>query len=174
MDKEIKQIGEALASYAKDSAEFSAQRGLTEQLFPYIYQASRRMSTRAISSYLQEAHKVKLSAVTIGKALRNADKYWLAQYEEVEPAARVFGEAHNMSADEVLGLEENVFQALCSQPPILGMATEEQGHRNLERYEESKAVLQDVWFAFDEDTRGTCLDSIPEEHDEGEEGKKET
>lgn len=130
------------------------------------------MSTRAISNYLLEAHKVKLSAVTIGKALRDADKHWLALYEEVEPAARIFGEAHNLNTETVLGLERDAFLGLSSQPPTLAAATTEQGHISYDRYQEAKSILEQEWFAFDEDTRGTCLGSIPEEQDEGKEEKE--
>jgi hypothetical protein len=161
MKNVIHEIGESLVHFAVNTAEFSKQRGLTEELFPYIYQASRRMSTRAISQYLNLNHKVKISAVSIAKALREADKHWESLYEEVEPAARIFGDAHGDSdAEDVLELDGDAFRALCNQPPTLAMNTDEQRYENYSQYENAMYILRDGWFAFDEDTRQSCLVSI--------------
>ena len=161
MKNMIQEIGESLIQYAHDTAEFSKQRGLTEELFPYIYQASRRMSTRAISQYLSEVHKMKISAVSVAKALREADKHWESLYEEVEPAARIFGDAHgDRDADDVLELEGEMFRGLCNQTPTLAMNSHGQALENYTEYEHAMYLLRDQWFAFDDDTRQSCLASI--------------
>src|ERR1035437_1396923 len=174
IDEGLTHVGEELVRYAAEVAEFSAQRGLVDELFPYIYQASRRMSTRAISRFLKEEQGIKLSAVTIAKALKAADEYWLELYESVEPAARVFGAAHDIDTDDVLELEAGHFDHLCGETTLnIVVNNSEQFGQNLGEYQEAVSILQSQWFKFDEDTRQTCLASVPEEKEEGEEEKME-
>jgi hypothetical protein len=56
-------MGERLVQCAQEQ-EISA-RGRISELFPYIYQASKRMNTRAISSFLTDNFGLELSAVGI-------------------------------------------------------------------------------------------------------------
>ncbi len=81
-------IGLKLVGHAK-STEFTANRGLVIELFPFIFEASQRMSARAISRFLLEEQGVKLSAVTITKALNDPKKSWNAFFDTIEPSARV-------------------------------------------------------------------------------------
>jgi hypothetical protein len=81
-------IGLKLVGHAK-STEFSANRGLVIELFPFIFEASQRMSARAISRFLLEEQGVKLSAVTITKALNDPKKSWNAFFDTIEPSARI-------------------------------------------------------------------------------------
>ena len=64
----VTHIGLKLVGHSK-STEFSANRGLVIEMFPFIFEASQRMSARAISRFLKEEQGVKLSYVTITKAL---------------------------------------------------------------------------------------------------------
>jgi hypothetical protein len=80
-------IGLKLVGHSK-STEFSANRGLVIELFPFIFEASQRMSARAISRFLLEEQGVKLSAVTITKALNDPKKSWNAFFDTIEPSAR--------------------------------------------------------------------------------------
>ena len=82
-----REIGLKLVGHAK-SAEFSANRGLVIELFPFIFEASQRMSARAISRFLLEEQDVKLSAVTITKALNDPKKSWNTFFDMIEPSAR--------------------------------------------------------------------------------------
>ncbi len=81
-------IGLKLVGHAK-STEFTANRGLVIELFPFIFEASQRMSARAISRFLLEEQGVKLSGVTITKALNDPKKSWNAFFDTIEPSARV-------------------------------------------------------------------------------------
>ena len=81
-------IGLKLVGHSK-STEFTAYRGLVIELFPFIFEASQRMSARAISRFLLEEQGVKLSAVTITKALNDPKKSWNAFFDTIEPSARV-------------------------------------------------------------------------------------
>ena len=81
-------IGLKLVGHSK-STEFTAYRGLVIELFPFIFEASQRMSARAISRFLLDEQGVKLSAVTITKALNDPQKSWNAFFEMIEPSAKV-------------------------------------------------------------------------------------
>jgi hypothetical protein len=82
------EIGLKLVGHAK-STDFTANRGLVIDLFPFIFEASQRMSARAISRFLLEEQEVKLSAVTITKALNDPKKSWNTFFDMIEPSARV-------------------------------------------------------------------------------------
>jgi hypothetical protein len=100
MPENIKEIGKSLLGHA-EKAQTTA-RGLVTELFPFIYPASKRMSTRAISAFLLEKHQVKISAATIAKALRESDRHVEAFLETIQPAARVVAEAYGLDIYHVL------------------------------------------------------------------------
>ena len=81
-------VGQKLVGHSK-STEFTANRGLVVQLYPFIFEASHRMSARAVSRYLQEENNIKLSAVTITKALNDPQKSWIAFFETIEAPATI-------------------------------------------------------------------------------------
>jgi hypothetical protein len=88
-------IGSDLFAHSKQ-AKFTARRGLALELFPFIFGAGQRMSARAISDYLAKKDGVKLSAVTINKALKAAHKNWNLYFDEIEPVAKIFSKAEKM------------------------------------------------------------------------------
>lgn len=78
-------IGKSLAEHST-KAKFTA-RGVADELFPFIYVASKRMGARAISEWLAEEHNVKLSHVSISKAINNAPEHFKRIADAVfEPA----------------------------------------------------------------------------------------
>ncbi len=97
---EIREIGSNLIAYSHE-VETSA-RGVVTDLFPYIFTASKRMSTRAISAYLEEHHQVKISAATIGRALRAPEKHLEAFADRIEPQARIVAGALDQSICDLL------------------------------------------------------------------------
>jgi hypothetical protein len=97
---EIFDIGADLSRAAKEMP--FQPRGLVEGLFPFIYEASRRMSTRAISRWLEAEHGIKLSAVTIAKALRNSERHWQDFGEDIQVAALVIEDASGVPMEDFL------------------------------------------------------------------------
>jgi hypothetical protein len=79
-------VGQKLLAHSK-VAKFTATRGLVVELFPFIYGASERMSARAISRFLEKEQRVKLSSVTITRALNNPKKSWNLFFDAIEPHA---------------------------------------------------------------------------------------
>src|SRR5208283_2914721 len=77
-------VGQNLFEHSK-SVELAGKRGLVVELFPSIFGASERMSARAISRFLEETHGIKLSAVTITKALNDPKRSWNLFFDTIEP-----------------------------------------------------------------------------------------
>jgi hypothetical protein len=82
-------VGPKLLAHSK-SADFSARRGLVVELFPFIFGAAERMSARAMSQFLEKEQGIRLSAVTINKALNDPAKNWNLFFDLIEPAACIF------------------------------------------------------------------------------------
>jgi hypothetical protein len=86
MTVNLASVGDSLVKHST-KAEFSAQRGVIVELYPSICEASKRMSSRAISRFLEKEHAIKLSAVTINKALNEPERYWVLWLYEIIPSA---------------------------------------------------------------------------------------
>ncbi len=84
--EQIRGIGLSLVAHPRE-ADTSA-RGLIDELFPYIYEASSRMSSRAISAFLRDAHNVSISPSTITRSLKRSDKFIDGVIDEIEPLVR--------------------------------------------------------------------------------------
>lgn len=102
-------VGPKLLAHSK-SAEFTARRGLVVQLFPFIYGASERMSSKAISEFLEKDQGIKLSSVTINKALKDPAKNWNLFFDEIESAARIFEQADGVPMKDFLFRRKYLFK----------------------------------------------------------------
>jgi len=150
----VRQIGSKLVEHS-EIGEFTAQRSIIEELFPYIYLASRRMSLRSISRWLATENNVKLSDVAIARAMRNAETHWRNMAEAIEPAARIFAEAHDVESVEVLR-DERIFEELEPKPPILSVPDGESPVEAYNKYTDSAKVLRNDWFCYPETVRAQC------------------
>lgn len=157
MDDIFDEVGARLVNHSQDDAAFTKREGVIDRMFPYIFQASRRMSTRAISAWLMENEKIKLSQTTIAKALRESERYWQAIHDEVEPAARTFAAAHGVSVDHVLS-SEDAFEALRNEPPMIAGSDMLSGR---DAIEDAEGVLASRWFGrLDQGARDECLAAV--------------
>lgn len=147
-------MGEKLVEVA-GHIEMSA-RGRVSELFPYIYQASKRMSTRAISDFLAGNFGVKLSAVSISKALKNEERHWERFAEIIEPSGNTVARAHGESARSLLG-DENLFFSLLAHLPRLS------GEAACDEYKVAVDFLKRRWFSLDSDVRDNCLGYITDD-----------
>ena len=158
INTELSEVGCNLKRYAETEAEFSA-RGVIDELFPYIFMAAKRMSTRAISRWLKDTHKIKLSPVTIAKALREADEHWETFFEKIEPSARIFGDAHDAYMADFL-MNHELFSGLRSSEKNLTLSGEE----GYDEYQRAAEIIERDWFkALDEGMREECGQYITDE-----------
>jgi hypothetical protein len=82
---ENKDIGKGLLDHAK--SEGLTVRGALQDLFPFIYEVSDRMSTRKISECLKDKYEIEISHNSIAKALRDSETYIK------KTASKYFGDA---------------------------------------------------------------------------------
>ena len=162
---DISEIGASLVAHSQEQ-EISG-RGLVTSLFPYIYTASKRMSTRAISVFLQEEHGVKLSAVTIAKALREPEKHALGILESVEPAARIVAAGLDVSPESLLE-DAEFFEAMKDKPAGIWPGSREETAEAVAEYDAARDCLETEWFALPSDLRLMTLGVLKEQEREEE------
>jgi hypothetical protein len=146
------EIGRSLQAFSKD-AEFTARRGVVAELYPYIVAASKRMSARAISRFLEEEFEVKVSAVTVAKAIRNPKKYWMFFFDTLEPYCRRIEEAHHLPLEAFLFQEEFFEQCCNEEPKYVNAAVPEVAEERTEDYWEAVRIVQEKWYGLDEELR---------------------
>ena len=133
-------VGQKLVGHSK-SAEFTANRGLVVDLFPFIFEASDRMSARAISRFLMEEQNIRLSAVTITKALNEPKKSWLSFFAMVEPSAIVLAKWSRSHSFKFLFLSKPDYESRTS--------FEKEGPIGGALLRGSMALLRPQWVAAD-------------------------
>jgi hypothetical protein len=147
-------IGRSLLEFSKET-EFSARRGAVADIYPYVVIASKRMSARAIAKFLENEHGLKISAVTVAKAIRNPKKYWMFFFDTIEPYANLIQSAHNVAMESFL-FDERVFEHFCgtSDPPKHLDALDFDDYQTaLGNYHEAVGVIDEKWFGLDHELR---------------------
>lgn len=140
-------IGLKLVGHARATA-FSANRGLVIELFPFIFEASQRMSSRAISRFLLEEQNVKLSAVTITKALNDPKKYWNLFFNLIEPSVIVYEKLEPKEKRGDFLYDDDAFKKI-------EFPGREVVRKVLLKFEFARACdeLREKWFSIDRETR---------------------
>jgi len=143
----ISAIGKTLMEHSK-SADLDGKRGLVVELFPAIFGANERMSARAISRFLKERHGVKLSAVTITKALKDPKKSWTRFFETIEPYVEAYENWDPSAKREEFLFDDKAFKAI-------NFPGRELLRKQLLKFEYAQAinVLRERWFSIDYETR---------------------
>jgi hypothetical protein len=145
-------IGKELLEHSKTEAEFSAQRGLMRELFPYVYAASQRMSIRAISRWLEKEKRIKISYNTIAIAMRNPQKYWKEFFSHIVSNARRAAKAYKVTPSELLTDHDLFLKCTKSQPKSMDELPE--GTEWLIGC--ALQVIGRDWFCFPEEVRMQC------------------
>jgi hypothetical protein len=153
-DLDVADIGSDLVEASQLTAQSPGE--VLEELFPYVYDASRRMSTRAISAWLKENHGIQISQPTISRALRKGEKYWQGFADFIEPwARRVEAEVDSVMDDFLF--EDDVFKYMVEQIPPSNAF--EEGSDEAVRYrefEDAVSILERKWFTLSLETRLLC------------------
>ena len=153
-DFDVADIGSELVEASQKTEQSPGE--VLEELFPYVYDASRRMSTRAISAWLKENHGIQISQPTISRALRKGDKYWQGFADDIEPYARQVEAEIDASMDDFL-FEDDVFKHMVGQVPPSNAF--KPGSDEVVRYgefEEAVSFLERKWFTLSLETRLLC------------------
>ena|ERR1039457_567265 len=137
-------IGQNLWEHSK-SFGFEANRGLVIELFPFLFGAFENMSARAISRALKEKQGVKLSAVTITKALNDPKKSWNQFFDTIESHVAVYEKSEKRKREDFL-YDDKRFKVLLPELP---------GRETLRKYlwefevRQAIDVLREKWFSID-------------------------
>jgi hypothetical protein len=156
----LQEAGRRLVDHAESIG--TTARGLVTDLFPYIYAASKRMSTRAISSFLQKDHNVQISPATIARALRDPQKHVEVFAETVEPHARILAEVHGVDILALLKDEKGFFKLTVKNRELLANNSDEQIALSLQ-YEEARSFIVRTWFTVAPELRAMTYKVIEEQ-----------
>jgi hypothetical protein len=110
-------IGKTLVEHAH-KVKLEEKRGVVTELFPFIFEASSRMSARAISRFLKEKHGIQLSAVTVSKALSDLKKSWNQYFDVIEPFAKVFEKGNFLTPMSVFLFDDKKFDEMTKALPF--------------------------------------------------------
>jgi len=140
-------IGQTLVAHAKAS-DLDGKRGLVVDLFPSIFAASGRLSARGISRFLKEKHDLKLSAVTITKALNDPKRSWNLFFDTIEPYVEAYEKSEKSAKREEFLFDDAAFKAI-------EFPGREFVRKQLLKFEFAQAidVLREKWFSIDYETR---------------------
>ena len=172
---QVKELGAKLVLDSQLNSELCTQRGVIFHLFPFIYEASKRMSARAIVRWL-DAYGTKVSLATVAKALRTPKIYWQEIYEDIEPAALVVAEAHNLEVRSLLASHELFFNLVQEQntfPNLTGRRPRENPKERYDGYLDACAKLQEDWFCLPPAAMEACLAMVPVENNSAPESTSE-
>jgi hypothetical protein len=140
-------VGPKLLAHSK-SAEFTARRGLVVELFPFIFGASERMNAKAISAFLEKEQGIKLSAVTINKALKDPAKNWNLFFDQIEPAARIIAKGETAPMKDFLFREKYFWKQV--KHPIIKAAAKMLLSEDVSR---AIGILRSKWYVIDLEVR---------------------
>lgn len=138
----LEQIGVDLIAASKSAGEESLP--LSTRLFPYILIASRKMSLRKMSGWLQENHGVSLSAAAISRALNQPELHLERLAETIAAPAAYVAKAYGMNALSLLFETESEDGPTRLQFLADHTHPQPQGESDLPRWEEMQD-LDTVW-----------------------------
>jgi len=155
-----------LLRYASE-AEGVVKYGRVSEMFPYIYEASKKLGLRAISRWLAEKGE-PISPATISRALANSEEHWEALARQIEPHARLLKEGFGFpnydflfgpATPTHLGVPEEFSALVCKiyyQRQAAGVETTDEELRRKVVAEPCEKYLGQVWYVLSEETREHC------------------
>jgi hypothetical protein len=138
----LSDIGRELVNHSRN-ADTRGKRGMVVDLYPFIFGAKEGMSSRAISRHLR-GRNVKLSGVTITKALNEPHRYWNLFFDRIEPYVEVHEKWNPSERREVFLYDDEGFKI-----------TEFPGRAFIRKHllkpelAEAINVLREKWFSID-------------------------
>ncbi|MCE9609548.1 MAG: hypothetical protein K8R23_04995 [Chthoniobacter sp.] len=138
---------------------------ILEELYPYVLEASRRMSAREISRWLQEKRGIQISQPTISRVLRSGTG-WHSYSEIIHPVALRVASSLGLSLESFL-LDDskegaNDFEHACENAK---RALSEEEYKEVE---EGLVYLREKWFSLSLGTRRACAPKFVDMEDRDE------
>lgn len=155
-NESISSIGYDLLSHAQETGEPN-RLPLTTQLFPFLFLAARRMTTRQMSAWLLTNKSVKLSAAGISKGLQRPDLHLRRIAEHVQPLAAYITAAYH-------GNGETAETLLYGSNPATGRSvlaemdqiTAHDPEGRSEGVTEAFSTLWEIWDTIPEEVQWMC------------------
>lgn len=156
-DESLPSIGYDLLSHAQEFGEPN-RLPITTQLFPFLFLASRRMTTREMSEWLDKNKGVKLSAVMISKGLKRPDLHLRRIAEHVQPLAAYVTAVYHYSGETAESLlfgkdEESGESALKAFADMVWNDPDSPS----EGVTEALETLAELWEPMPEEVKFMCL-----------------
>lgn len=162
MNPDLDSIGSRLLQHS-ETASFSAT-GALDRLFPFIYQASQRMSSRAIAAWLAKEHNVQLGYTSISRALRHKERRLQDFAEEIEMAANALAGETRETVERVL-TDEIHFRS--NKEELVGRGPRGSADAQMSRYSRIAGAVEELdsrWWVLSEDIRAEVLEFITGDH----------
>lgn len=134
------EIGAKLIEAAKANTEEALP--LSTKIFPYIFIASRRMSLRAISRWLDENYKVSLTAASISRALSNPEVHLSRLAEFIAAPARYVATLYQFKPMDLLF--GTVMDGGPNELQFLADHTKPENEQDIERWTEMQDLAA-IW-----------------------------
>ena len=156
MSRTLSEIGAELVLASREIEKGPGE--ILQEIFPFVFDASRRMSARQISRWLKENRGIEISQPTISRALRNPEKYWEIFADAIEPQARIVETALDWPMEEFLYNQEGFFHSIVDEEngPVVSGDTMEEQLCSLDEYRAAVTFLQDHWFSLGNSARDNC------------------
>lgn len=155
MSGDMKKVGAGLVEHAGKSPVTA--RGALEDLFPFIYLASKRMSTRAISEWLEKENNVRISHNTIAIALRNSSEHFEQIVENVYSAANTLEIHCNYDANIIDSSKLSfLFHEERFEHITRNMTVDIGGSINIGTILHAVQKIRDEWFSLPKEVREQC------------------
>ena len=145
----IQDAGQELAEHARSLPDEEV-RSRSELLFPYIFEASKRMSVRAISGWLEAERGIKFSAPSVSKVLRNQESHFRQIAERTQPPAEHLAHSLGVSVADLLFDDDLPLDAI---EPDLNAASEAHAYALPGMVNESRDYLVREWFTLSNEVR---------------------
>jgi len=152
------EVGNDLVKHSIENP--SSAPGIVTELFPYIYEAAGRMSSRSIAAFLNEKHKVGISASTVSRALRRPQLHVDAYVDRVEPAAREVATTLKISNFHSLLLSQNDFLDAANSTSHFSGNSEESDLEAEASFKEAIDKLGKNWWAYGDRFRALALEVL--------------
>ncbi len=145
----LRDAGRDLVEHAHKIPEEDA-RSRSETLFPFVYLASKKMSSRSISRWLSEEKGIDFSAASVAKLLRESARYFRLITDRVQPLAEHISAQVGVNPDALL------FTPYGEEIVESDLRANFAGEEAIDYTDRVLSELHEEWFSLDEEIRFRC------------------
>lgn len=161
----VMSLSNIATSLLEASRETSAPKDILADLFPFIYTASKRMSGREISEFLEKEHGVSISQPTLARALKNPQKYADDFAIRIFPAASYVKFSYDLKGvADALNCFEGFLDFLLEErePQSPGFRSEAEDAYHVSSARTAVLELKQTWFPVHPEFRKMAMPKISE------------